>query len=277
MIYGNWVAIHKAFVKYLPNDRPYTELEAMFCLSVDSDNENHVSISGYSALWKWSRSKVRKFLSDMELSIYYPESTDKKQNQKGQIEGQIRDRSGTDQRQIRFIIDKALYGVKDRSGTDQRQIRDRSKDTTIDPIDPDPNPDPKDNINGINLEFCPDNNDIEKCIDFIINLSNRLFTRDGYEIDLKDFNARNMIGLRIAEQGFDVVKSAVEHSVSAYYGSKKMYKMCHWEKLFRDTTIRDLYTQSKLSPPMEESSGNTIADRMTKQSDLTSQATREII
>ena len=86
-----------------------------------------------------------------------------------------------------------------------------------------------------------------------------------------------MIGLRIAEQGFDVVKSAVEHSVSAYYGSKKMYKMCHWEKLFRDTTIRDLYTQSKLSPPMEESSGNTIADRMTKQSDLTSQATREII
>lgn len=141
MIYGNWVGIHKGFVKSLPIDRPYTELEAVFSLSVDADFKNPASISGYSKLWSWSRSKVRRFLADIEVEIIYPEELKKKQNQKGQIKGQIRDRSETDKRQARFIIDKGLYRAKNRSETDKGQMKDRSKNTTIDPyINPNPNP-----------------------------------------------------------------------------------------------------------------------------------------
>jgi hypothetical protein len=164
MIYGNWVAIHKGFTKHLPIDRPYTELEAIFSLSVDIDNQNHGSIAGYSKLWSWSRNKVRKFFSDIGVEIVYPENTGKIQNQKGQIEGQIVDRSGTDKGQIRYIIDKGLYGQKDRSGTDKGQIRDRSKDTTIDPI----NPKPKKN----NTILKPDNVTEQTWDDFLTHRKN---------------------------------------------------------------------------------------------------------
>jgi hypothetical protein len=143
MIHGNWVAIHKGLVKSLPDDRPFTELEAMFSLSVDADNGKPASVLGYSTLWGWNRNKVRKFLESISVSIIYPENTGKKQNQKGQIRGQIMDRSVTDKGQIRFIIDAALYKSKDRSVTDKGQISDRSGDTTIDPLNPKPKPNPK--------------------------------------------------------------------------------------------------------------------------------------
>ena len=129
MIYGNWVGVHKKFVKFLPLDRLYTEQEAMFSISVDIDNKQPGSVAGFAKLWQWSRNKVNRFLEEYCIEIIYPESVDKKQNQRGEIKGQIRDRSGTDKGQIRYIIDKALYGKKDRSGTDKGQMM----DTTIDP------------------------------------------------------------------------------------------------------------------------------------------------
>jgi hypothetical protein len=144
MIYGNWVAIHKAFSKFLPVDRPYSKVEAMFSLSIDADNKNFVSVAGYAKLWSWSRNKVVKFLDDNGVTIEYPENIEKKQNQKGQIKGQIKDRSDEKKGQARFIIDKALYSTMDRSEKKKGQIKDRSKDTTIDPnINPDPNSLPK--------------------------------------------------------------------------------------------------------------------------------------
>jgi len=134
MIFGNWVAIHKGFTKHLPIDRPYTELEAVYSLSVDIDNKRSVSVAGYSKLWGWSRNKINRFLSNVGVEFFYPESLGKKQNQRAEAKGQIRDRSWTDDGQIRYIIDKALQRQKDRSRTDQGQI----KDSTIDP-----NPNPK--------------------------------------------------------------------------------------------------------------------------------------
>jgi hypothetical protein len=137
---GNWVPISKAFTKYLPKGRPYTEIEAAFSVEVDYDNANEVTVLGYAELWQWSRNRVRLFLKRMSIKITYPENTHKKQNQKGQISIQIMDRKGAQKGQIRIINSKDLQGQKDRKRTDKGQIRDRCRTTTSYP-----NPNPKKN------------------------------------------------------------------------------------------------------------------------------------
>ena len=98
---GNWAPMSKAYIKFLPKSREYTKLEAGFSVQVDYDNQSLVTVAGYSALWSWSRKRVSKFLDDINVEIIYPESTKKRQNQKGQIGLQIKSRSGTDQAQIK--------------------------------------------------------------------------------------------------------------------------------------------------------------------------------
>ena len=130
---GNWVPMSKAYIKFLPKSREYTKLEAGFSVQVDYDCNNTVTVAGYSALWMWSRKRVSKFLEDISAEIIYPESTKKKQNQKGQIGLQIRNRSGVDKAQIRCIDSKHLQEQKNGSGTDQEQIKSRSGSTTKEP------------------------------------------------------------------------------------------------------------------------------------------------
>ena len=129
---GNWRPLSKYLVEYFPKNRPYTKLEAAFCLQCDYDGHNEITVSGYSALWQWSRKKVNLFFEQMGIEIIYPENTQKKQNQKGQIRVQMRDRSGTDQGQIRLIDSSELQTKKNRQGTDEGQMRDRYGSTTID-------------------------------------------------------------------------------------------------------------------------------------------------
>lgn len=138
---GNWRPLSKYLVKYFPKHRPYTKLEAAFCLQCDYDDHSEVTISGYSALWQWSRKKVNLFLEQMNIEIIYPENTQKKQNQKGQIRIQIRDRKEADKGQIRLIDFSELQAEKNRQGTDKGQIRDRYGSTTIDTkiLDPETN------------------------------------------------------------------------------------------------------------------------------------------
>ena len=69
MKYGNWIPLSKALVEFLPKDRPYTKLEAAFSLQYDYDMHRTVTLRGYAILWGWSRSKVRKFLNDMGVSV----------------------------------------------------------------------------------------------------------------------------------------------------------------------------------------------------------------
>ena len=130
---GNWAPMSKAYIKFLPKSREYTKLEAGFSIQVDYDNQSLVTVAGYSALWSWSRKRVSKFLDDINVEIIYPESTKKRQNQKGQIGLQIRNRSGADKAQIRCIDSKHLQEQKNGSGTDQGQIKSRSGSTTKEP------------------------------------------------------------------------------------------------------------------------------------------------
>lgn len=132
---GHWIPISKGFLKALPHDREYTELEAAYSLQVDYDCKNEVTVAGYSDLWRWSRGKVYRFLKRMNIEIKYPEDTTKKQNQNGQIAVQITDRSRTDHGQIRLIENSYLQEEKNRSRTDNGQITDRSQYTTIEPKD----------------------------------------------------------------------------------------------------------------------------------------------
>ncbi len=138
---GNWVPISKAFIRELPkNGKKYDRIHAAFCLSIDYDNDEPVTVAGYASLWGWSRDKVRNFLNQMGVEISYPEDTKKNQNQKGiitlpnrQITIQKSDRKPTDNRQMKLIDSKWLHDPTDRSSTDNRQITDRSLATTIDP------------------------------------------------------------------------------------------------------------------------------------------------
>lgn len=124
--------ISKAFIRELPLDRPYTELEAAISLQVDFDNEKDVTVAGYSSLWRWSRGKVTRFLNRMGVFIQYTANTSSKQNQRGQIMIQITDRSRTESGQIRLIDNKHLQAQADRKRTESGQITDRSRYTTID-------------------------------------------------------------------------------------------------------------------------------------------------
>jgi len=136
--HNGWVPLSKRLLDFLPKSQPYSRIEAVYSLAVDYDNENRVTVAGYSELWGWSRKKVRIFLDKLGVEIVYPESTQKKQNQKGQIRGQIRDRSGEKKRQILFIDYKELQAKGNRSGEKKEQKRNRSGATTNDPIEPEP-------------------------------------------------------------------------------------------------------------------------------------------
>jgi hypothetical protein len=78
-----WIPLSKELTRYLPVSRPYSNIEAAFSLSVDYDNGNQVSISGYAKLWRWSRKKVRMFLTKLGIEIVYPENTKKIQSSNG--------------------------------------------------------------------------------------------------------------------------------------------------------------------------------------------------
>lgn len=69
---GNWVPIDKRAIKFIPDDRPFSELEALFSLQVAYDCNQRVSLSRFSKLWKWSKGRVKRFLEKVGLKIEYP-------------------------------------------------------------------------------------------------------------------------------------------------------------------------------------------------------------
>jgi len=61
-----WVAIDNAFYKeLLMINRPFTRMEAAFCLTYDMNLNKFWSIKNYSNMWQWSRNKTRKFIKEI--------------------------------------------------------------------------------------------------------------------------------------------------------------------------------------------------------------------
>lgn len=138
---GGWIPIIKALRRSLPHDRPYTELEAMYSISLDYDEGNTVTIKGYAVLWQWSRGKVGRFLKEIGVLIEYPSKTSEKQNQRGQIVIQMPSTLQADRRQIRIIDSRCLEQEANRKRADNQQIVGRPQGTTLKP-DPEPKPEP---------------------------------------------------------------------------------------------------------------------------------------
>ena len=68
---GNWVPLCKNAAQFLPKDRPYTKLEAIYSLQLDYDDNNDVTVNGYAKLWKWNRKTVRNFIDRNGFEIIY--------------------------------------------------------------------------------------------------------------------------------------------------------------------------------------------------------------
>ncbi|MBA4416488.1 MAG: hypothetical protein C0392_01050 [Syntrophus sp. (in: bacteria)] len=109
---GNWIPIDKRAVFFLPKDRPYTPLEALYSLTVDVDNGKEGTLKGYASLWQWDRSKVRRFVKELSNGLqHYP------------------DRKATQERHpIRFVFNN-LHLRNNINSTGKQH----SSNTTIDP------------------------------------------------------------------------------------------------------------------------------------------------
>jgi hypothetical protein len=146
MKFGGWVPISKACVVDLPKDRPYTKIEAIYCMQVDYDSSNNATISGYAALWQWPRRQVRNLLKELGVEIKYPEDTSKKRNQRGHISMQKSGHKSGHKADIktgkgghkRLIDSKYLPVNPDIKQEKSGHKADIKVDTTSYPRDPDP-------------------------------------------------------------------------------------------------------------------------------------------
>ena len=59
---NGWIPLDENLKNYLPKDRPYSAVEALFCHQLDMKNMAPFSIRGYAKLWQWSRKKVTTFM-----------------------------------------------------------------------------------------------------------------------------------------------------------------------------------------------------------------------
>jgi len=111
---NGWIPLDENLKNYLPTDRPYTRLEAMFSHQLDLYNKVSFSINGYANLWQWSRCKVRLFLK----LIRHPKR-------------QSLDSQETVSRQSVQLIILDIQKQKDSQETPERQSSDTQKDPTI--------------------------------------------------------------------------------------------------------------------------------------------------
>lgn len=163
MTQNNWVPVSKALVEKLPTNREFSEVEAMFSLTVNYDNSSPVSISGLASRWGWSRKKTSKFLEKYGLTVEYENKFNR--HKRGQITPKLdvpygeqdRNRIGTGKEQVEFIDSRHLRKLKNRVGTGGEQERNR-KGSTI--TNPNPNPNPKDNTPS-GVSACPQKKIIE--------------------------------------------------------------------------------------------------------------------
>jgi hypothetical protein len=102
---GGWIPLDKGLMTELPKDRPYTNIEAVFSMQLDYDNNHEVTVSGYADLWQWPRTKVRRFMEKMGIEIRYPEDTTLIKNQKGRIKI-IKTYKENPRKELRFIDSK---------------------------------------------------------------------------------------------------------------------------------------------------------------------------
>lgn len=220
MRHGKWVPLDKALVRELPTDRPFTKLEAMFSVTVDYDNGTTASVAGMASRWGWNRKTVKRFLDQVGIEIVYQHDTEKRQNQRGQIRGQMRDRSEVKDGQIRFINFNCIADNRDRSKEKEGQIRGRLQDITIDPIDPDPKNTVEKNSNS--RPYVP----VKEIVEYLNEK-----TGCGYRVDTS--KTQSLIKARFRE-GFnlDDFRMVIDRKVEDWLNNSEMVRYLRPETLF---------------------------------------------
>lgn len=122
---GNWIPIDKRLAYYLPLNRPYTELEAMFSYTKDVDESKEKSTREYARIWQWSRTKVDNFLTKIKASREPAES-----HKKASKEPDFR------------LIYNNLQTQESQQRASKEPEESQKRATTINP-NPKPNPKPK--------------------------------------------------------------------------------------------------------------------------------------
>jgi len=62
---GYWIPLDKGLAKFLPVDRKFSKVEAMFCLQLDLDNHGKIKPENYySKQWKWIGETVHRFIKE---------------------------------------------------------------------------------------------------------------------------------------------------------------------------------------------------------------------
>lgn len=111
---SNWIGMDKNLKQDFKSiRREFSLIEAMFSYSLDIDNGNDGTVSGYSKLWSWSRNKVRRFIKNIQSDA-----------------GHLKDSKRTAKGHPIHFIDNDLWNKKDRGKTGKGQ----GKDTTINPL-----------------------------------------------------------------------------------------------------------------------------------------------
>lgn len=126
---GGWIPIDKRLTHFLPRNRSYTILEAAFSFSKDIDEGKEKAIIEYARIWSWSRTKVRRFVSDLKTGT-----------------GHTPDRDETGVRQEIRLINNTLKEIKDRGKTGAKQVKNSLETGTI---ILDPKPEPKTKTKGL--------------------------------------------------------------------------------------------------------------------------------
>lgn len=118
---GNWIPIDKKIKFWLPKTRTFTEIEALISHTLDVNDNISYSINGYSALWGWSRCKVRNFINHLR----HPD---------GHHLDRHKDSNKTSTRQGITLKNINLQDLKDSNKTEDRQADrhqlDSQQDTT---------------------------------------------------------------------------------------------------------------------------------------------------
>lgn len=203
-------------------------MEAAFSLSCDYDCGNEVTVSGYAAMWGWSRKAVNKFLDDMGVEIVYPQNTKSKRNQRGHIGLHKRDIKGTYKGHKRMIDSNDIGDKGNIKGTYKEHKGDIKGSTTINPKNLNPNP--KDNS-------FPENSNEFRLASFLLNHIRRN-KPDFKQPNLQTWAKSADLMLRRDGRDLEKIKSVIEWSQEDEFWRGNVLSMSKLRKQFDALEIR---------------------------------------
>ncbi len=127
-----WVKIPRRFAGDLPNDRPFTRLEAAYSFALDQYEGQEWTLRGYARLWQWSTGKVSRFLDEIGVDMGPDKVINCNRNSETGTE-QERDDHETPKDQENSMLEVGAKQGRNRSETEtKRTIIEKKRSNTFD-------------------------------------------------------------------------------------------------------------------------------------------------